>query len=99
MEYMSLPMPEPQDEDFQWDFDFDSQDSLDFAFMLPAETPLEEQLLLDTLLDQGFTWDESLRLLLLRANRYAIAEVVEHVTEDPTVKFTRWLYQHHLLES
>ena len=95
--FMPLPVPDPSDEDFAWDiaFDFDDGDDGDdepVDLLLPADTPLADQLALDELFDQGFTWEEGLRLLILREHLYDVPEMREHVTGDPHLHFLRWLY-------
>jgi len=96
---MPMPVPEPRDEDFQWDLTLDFDEDSELDLLLPPDTPFSEQLALETLLDQGFTWDEGVRLLIMRDQIYEIPEVVERITADPHVLFTRWLYQHGVLTS
>jgi hypothetical protein len=100
MSAMPLPVPEPLGEDFDWDLtlEFDD-DNAQLDLLLPPDTPFADQLALESLLDQGFTWEEGLRLLLLREQIYEIPEVVERITLDPHVGFARWLYQHGILTS
>lgn len=98
---MPLPIPEPSDEEYQWDFslDPDLDEDAEFDLLLPADTPLADQLALDDLFDQGFTWEQGLRLLILREHLYEIPEVAERVTGDPHVGFVRWLYEHGMYSS
>jgi hypothetical protein len=93
---MPLPMPEPLDDDFTWDLAFatEEEEAAIFDLLLPANTPLVDQLALDTLFDEGFTWEQGLRLLILREHLYDIPEMQERITADPHVHFVRWLYQH-----
>ncbi len=97
---MPMPLPEPFDEDFQWDaaFTFDDDDTA-LDLLLPADTPLEDQLALDALFDEGFTWEQGVRLLMLREHRYDIPEIAERVTDDPHLHFVRWLYEHGVYSS
>ena len=90
---MPLPMPEPSDEEFQWDLALaEEDDDAMFDLLLPADTPLSDQLALDELFDQGFTWEQGLRLLILREHLYDVPEMQERITEDPHVHFVRYLY-------
>jgi hypothetical protein len=100
----AIPMPgsEPFDENFQWDLTLDfssANDDYELDLMLPIDAPLEDQLALDSLLDEGFTWEEGLRLLILRSNLYEVPEMAERITQDPHMEFARWLYQHGILTS
>lgn len=70
-----------------------------FDLLLPADTPLSDQLALDALFDQGFIWEQGLRLLLLRDHLYDVPEIRERITEDPHVHFVRWLYRHGVYSS
>ncbi len=99
MSAMPLPVPEPLGEDFDWDLALEFDDDTQLDLLLPPDTPFADQLALESLLDEGFTWEEGLRLLLLREQLYEIPEVVERVTHDPHVGFARWLYQHGILTS
>jgi hypothetical protein len=99
---MPLPVPEPSDETFQWDFSFDPallDDDAELELLLPPDTPLADQLALDDLFDQGFTWEQGVRLLLLREHLYEIPEAAERVTHDPHLGFMRWLYTHGVYSS
>ena len=92
---MPMPLPEPLDDEFHWDdtFAFHEDDAM-LDLLLPADTPIEDQLALDALFDQGFTWEQGLRLLILRDHIYDVPEVAERITEDPHLNFARWLYEH-----
>ncbi len=91
---MPFPLPDPSEEDAVWDLSFDLDDDAVFDLLLPPDTSLEDQLALDALFDQGFTWEEGLRLLVLRDHIYDVPEMREHVTADPHVHFARWLHEH-----
>jgi hypothetical protein len=58
-----------------------------------------EQLLLDYLLDMGFTWEESVRLAHIREHLYEGAEMRERMTDDYRMHFARWLYEHGEIEA
>jgi hypothetical protein len=51
------------------------------------------------LFDQGFTWEEGLRLLILREHLYDVPEMRERVTGDPHLHFVRWLYERGIYSS
>jgi hypothetical protein len=90
---LPLPAPDPSDEEFVWDLAFEEDEDEPVDLLLPADTPLADQLALDELFDQGFTWEEGLRLLILREHLYDVPEMRERITGDPHLGFTRWLYQ------
>jgi hypothetical protein len=74
--------------------DSDEDDALDL--LLPADASLDDQLALEDLLDQGFTWEEGLGLLCLRLQVLENPEMHEH----PRMQFARWLVTHgHLSET
>ncbi len=92
--------PDPSDDDFLIDFSVDSfDDDYMLDMFIPGDAPIEDQLALDTLLDQGFTWEEGIRLILFREHLDEVGEVIEHITEEPHIKFTKWLYQRGILQS
>lgn len=99
------PIPEPFGENFSWEmtlaesFSVNTDDDYDLDLFLPEDTPFEDQLALDTLLDEGFSWEEGIRLILLKENIYDIPEMIERITEDPHILFTRWMYQQGILMS
>src|SRR5215475_7251591 len=70
MSAMPLPVPEPLGEDFDWDLTLEFDDDSQLDLLLPPDTPFADQLALESLLDQGFTWEEGLRLLLMREQIY-----------------------------
>lgn len=97
---MPQPFPEPADENFEWEFTYEYEDDdIEFGLILPADTPLADQLALDDLFDQGFTWEQGVRLLILREHLYDVPEIAERLTCDPHLEFTRWLYQQGVLSS
>ncbi len=97
---MPLPVPEPTDDEFGWDLTLElADDDAELDLLLPADTPLEDQLALEALLDKGFTWEEGLRLLILREHLYEVPEIAERVADDPHMGFARWLYQRGTLTS
>ncbi len=89
---LPLPVPDPSDEEFVWDLAFEEDEDEPVDLLLPADTPLADQLALDELFDQGFTWEERLRLLILREHLYDVPEMRERITGDPHLGFARWLY-------
>jgi hypothetical protein len=96
---MPLPVPDPSDDEFVWDIAFADDDDEPVDLLLPADTPLADQLALDDLFDQGFTWEEGLRLLILREHLYDVPEMRERVTGDPHLHFVRWLYERGIYSS
>ncbi len=58
----------------------------------PVSSP-EEQRLLDHLLESGFTWEESLKLLHQRTHLYENTEMQQRVADDCRIHFARWLYE------
>lgn len=95
----ALPMPDPFDR-LPWEAD-NAQDDDDqpLDLLLPADTPLSDQLALDALIDAGFSWEVGLRLLVMRANIAQSPEVIERLHADPHLRFIRWLYQQGRLTS
>jgi hypothetical protein len=89
---LPLPFPEPHDDDFTWDLTFDDDDELTCELLAADDISLDDHLALDDLFDAGFTWEEGVRLLILREHLYEVPEVRERVTGDPHVHFVRWLY-------
>ncbi|GAC1565239.1 MAG: hypothetical protein NVS3B14_02300 [Ktedonobacteraceae bacterium] len=53
----------------------------------------EEQLLLDYLIDNGFVWDEAIKLLDMREHLYSNTEMRQRMADDPRVQFARWLFE------
>jgi hypothetical protein len=51
------------------------------------------QALLSSLIERGFTWEESLRLLSLHDHLYELPEVQQRMCDDPHLQFARWLYE------
>ena len=57
---------------------------------------VEDQIRLDSLFKQGFTWKQGVQLLAMRLTIYTNREMQEH----PHMQFAQWLYTHgHLTES
>jgi hypothetical protein len=95
-------MPHPSDNTTpfsQWEIEQDEyalaqecgcDDDLFLDLILPADTSLEDQLVIETLLDQGFAWAEALSLVCLRTR---VIEQPE-LQELPNMRFAQWLYQH-----
>lgn len=98
------PAPDPFWEHLPWridDPDHPTEDPDDepLDLLLPADTPLSDQIALDDLISQGFSWEEALRLLVQRANLYDSPEMRERMLADPHLGFARWLYQRGRLQS
>ncbi|HVB73543.1 MAG TPA: hypothetical protein VNE38_08295 [Ktedonobacteraceae bacterium] len=53
----------------------------------------EEQLLLDYLIENGFVWDEAVKLLHMREHLYSNAEMRQRMADDARTQFARWLYE------
>lgn len=49
---------------------------------------------LDSLIERGFDWEESVKLISLREHVYDNAEVKQRLADDAHMQFARWLYQH-----
>lgn len=54
----------------------------------------QEQMMLDYLLDMGFTWEESVRLANVREHLYEGSEMRERLANDYRMEFARWLLEH-----
>jgi hypothetical protein len=55
---------------------------------------IQEQMMLDYLLDMGFTWEESMRLANVREHLYEGNEMRERMANDYRMEFARWLLEH-----
>lgn len=55
---------------------------------------MQEQMMLDYLLDMGFTWEESMRLANVREHLYEGSEMRERLAHDYRMEFARWLVEH-----
>lgn len=55
---------------------------------------MQEQMMLDYLLDMGFTWEESMRLANVREHLYEGSEMRERMANDYRLEFARWLLEH-----
>ncbi|HEU0001819.1 MAG TPA: hypothetical protein VFQ36_13020 [Ktedonobacteraceae bacterium] len=53
----------------------------------------EEQLLLDYLIDNGFIWEEAIKLVHMREYLYSNDEVRQRIAADAHMQFARWLYE------
>ena len=53
----------------------------------------EEQLLLDYLIDNGFIWEEAIKLVHMREYLYSNSEVRQRIAGDAHMQFARWLYE------
>jgi hypothetical protein len=54
----------------------------------------EEQLLLDYLIDNGFVWEEAIKLVHMREHLYDNGEMRQRMENDAHIQFARWLYEH-----
>ena len=59
----------------------------------PAGSTSEEQLLLDYLIDNGFAWEEAVKLVQMREHIYNNDEVRQRMADDAHMQFARWLYE------
>jgi hypothetical protein len=53
----------------------------------------EAQLLLDYLIDNGFSWEEAIKLVHMRAHIHDNSEVRQRMADDAYMQFARWLYE------
>ena len=53
----------------------------------------QERMLIDYLIEVGFAWEESVKLLNLREHLYENAEVRQRQADDYRMQFARWLYE------
>ena len=53
----------------------------------------EEQLLLDYLIDNGFVWEEAVKLVYMREHVYSNAEMRQRMADNAHMQFARWLYE------
>ena len=57
-----------------------------------AATTVETQLLLDYLIDNGFAWEEAIKLVYMREHIHENSEVRQRMEDDAHMQFARWLY-------
>ena len=53
----------------------------------------EAQLLLDYLIDNGFSWEEAIKLVHMREHIHDNSEVRQRMADDAYMQFARWLYE------
>ena len=53
----------------------------------------EAQLLLDYLIDNGFAWEEAVRLVHMREHIQDNSEIRQRMADDAHMQFARWLYE------
>jgi hypothetical protein len=53
----------------------------------------EEQVLLDYLIDNGFVWDEAIKMIQMREHLYDNAEMQQRMADDAHLQFARWLLE------
>ncbi|GHO44798.1 hypothetical protein [Ktedonospora formicarum] len=58
-----------------------------------AKEIAREQVLLHALLEQGFLWDEAIKLIRMREHLYENTEMRQRMAEDCHIQFARWLYE------
>lgn len=61
--------------------------------MSEAASTAEAQLLLDYLIDNGFSWEEAIRLVHMREHIHDNSEVRQRMADDAHMQFARWLYE------
>ncbi len=54
----------------------------------------QEQIILDYLLDMGFTWEESVHLANVREHLYEGSEMRERMANDYRMQFAKWLLEY-----
>lgn len=54
---------------------------------------LEEQMLLDYLIEMGFSWEEAMKLISVRTHLHKNTEMRERMEDDYRMHFARWLYE------
>jgi uncharacterized protein Smg (DUF494 family) len=60
--------------------------------MNEATIAVEAQLLLDYLIDNGFSWEEAIKLVHMREHIHDNSEVRQRMADDAHMQFARWLY-------
>jgi hypothetical protein len=60
--------------------------------MNEAASASEAQLLLDYLIDNGFAWEEAIKLVHMREHIHDNSEVRQRMADDAHMQFVRWLY-------
>ena len=60
--------------------------------MNEAVSAHEAQILLDYLIDNGFAWEEAIRLVHMREHIHDNSEVRQRMADDAHMQFARWLY-------
>ena len=53
----------------------------------------EAQLLLDYLIDNGFAWEEAIKLVHMREHIHDNSEVRQRMADNAHMQFARWLYK------
>jgi hypothetical protein len=72
----------------------EQQDKLAHALETKHYAPSSsgDQVMLDSLINAGFVWEEAVMLLHLREHLYENAEMHQRMTDDLRMHFARWLY-------
>lgn len=58
-----------------------------------AASASEELLLLDYLIENGFAWEEAVKLVHMREHIYSNTEMQQRIADDTHMQFARWLYE------
>ncbi|HLX55688.1 MAG TPA: hypothetical protein VKR83_01545 [Ktedonobacteraceae bacterium] len=61
--------------------------------MSQAVSTSEEQLLLDYLIDNGFVWEEAIKMIHMREHLYNNTEMQQRMADDARMQFARWLLE------
>jgi len=61
--------------------------------MNEAASTGEAQVLLDYLIDNGFAWEEAIKLVHMREHIHDNSEVRQRMADDAHMQFARWLYE------
>jgi len=61
--------------------------------MNEAASTDEAQVLLDYLIDNGFAWEEAIKLVHMREHIHDNSEVRQRMADNAHMQFARWLYE------
>jgi hypothetical protein len=79
---MPVPAPEPHQDGTPGDASAMSDG------LIPADTPMKDCLELDDLVQAGFTFEQCVRLLMLREHLHEVPEMADRLTGVPLIPFT-----------
>ena len=54
----------------------------------------DDQMMIDYLINTGFTWEEAVTLLNMREHLYENVEMHQRMADDYRIQFVQWLYEH-----